>query len=267
MQIRRIDKIKAVKGLRWAITIGITLLSVPWALGVEIKRPWKDLVRAIPYFANHTITSLGVSGDVLFIGSTVPKGNSYSVRVYVMDLKSKQIKDLTQKLMTGEYDEVTDIRFNENAGELWLTTNGNGGSADCYDTELNLKARYSGTSVMGHPVLEKKPCDWRFVDEYNKKSIELPPTHEAHGSTNTLAFDKKGTVVGNFKGSVFYCPAGVELRCSEVYKPSDLYNWPISSVLTDSYAWVGTRGDGLILVDRRTQSVMRYPDNDYHSAR
>jgi hypothetical protein len=154
--------------------------------------------------------------------------------------------DVTPKVKKSAADEITDILVDSDRKELWIVLNSNTLFASCYSDEL-----------------EHRDCPRAFLDQ-RTALMEALQKNGPQSSVSALAFDAEQAIVGYFKDGIYQYSMR-DRRQRLVYKPSSPGNWAVSAVLTSSTAFVATRGDGLIAVDRKTAAAVRFPDKDDNS--
>jgi len=151
--------------------------------------------------------------------------------------------DVTARVKKSAADQITDVLVDSARKELWIVLNSNTLFASCYSDDL-----------------EPRDCPRAFLDQ-RTVLMEALQKDGPQSSVSALAFDGDQAIEGYFKGGI-YLYSMLDRRLRLVYKPSSPGNWAVSAVLTNDTAFVATRGDGLIAVDRKTAAAVRFPDKD-----
>lgn len=197
------------------------------------ERYWMDYAERIDLFKEHYIIALAIADDNLYV--------STGTNLFIVNLDGYSLTEVTQKIKKEPQDQITGILVDPIIKELCIVLNGNVHSSLCYSYDLNIKQSQSSFLI-------------EIIQFYEKLQKNAPQP-----SINTLDFDSYQAIVGFFKGNVYLYSIKNKMY-QLVYKPTSIYNWPVSAVLTKTTAFVATRGDGLIVVDRKTATATRFPD-------
>ncbi len=210
----------------------------------------------IKEFSDYNITALAEHNDFLYVGVTQKYRDTYIVEVFIYNLKTKQIINCTKNLVTSDKDIITNIEIDERNNHIWIETNGNGLTSDCYDVNLKLIKRHSDAS-------STSPNDKSRLFLENRLKMYEKLQNIQENSIWTFDFNDKYAVVGFFKGNIYLYDFQNQ-KSEMIYKPSSIYNWPISSVLNEKIGIVGTIGDGLIIfsLDDEDRKVIILSDGD-----
>jgi len=205
--------------------------------GTIESKPWKQVAKPVAGFADHQVLALAADHGHLYVGSFLTKEKRSGFEIY--DLKTGKITEDNKRIHLHKEDSITHILVDEKTKHVWIATNNNLATARCYDDKWMIMK-----------------CDRSFIDDHVKY---LEPPSVKNPSFETGTYDEAGGVLGQFKGPIFLVDKSQQLE--KVYE-GDHYKWPRASALTKEYALVGTNGDGLIVINRATKNVARFPDND-----
>jgi len=202
-------------------------------MGAAGGKSWTDQARPLDLLNQQRIAALASTRDRLYV--------STGERVFIVALSGSSVTDATGRISKQPADEITEILVDAAREQLWIVLNQNAHLASCYSYDL-----------------AARQCPRSFLEQrmglYERlRESGLP------SSISALAFDDRQAVFGLFRGGI-YLYAMKEGKSSLVYRPSSSDHWPVAAILTDVAAFVATRGDGLIVVDRKTGTAARFPD-------
>jgi mRNA-degrading endonuclease RelE of RelBE toxin-antitoxin system len=199
------------------------------------KEYWVDRAQPLDLFEGRDVIALAAAGGKLYVST----GES----IFIVALGKYTQTAVTQRINKQTEDRVTEILVDAGRKELWIVLNDNTHLASCYDYDLAAKS-----------------CLSSFLDErmalYEKLQRNGP-----NSSINALAFDAHQAIVGYFKGGIYLYSID-EGKYRLVYQPTSIDKWAVSCALTKDAAIVSTRGDGLIVVNRKTAVAARFLDKD-----
>jgi len=208
-----------------------------WSKSVSSEKVWVSHAVRVCSLNGKQVTALASGGKKVFLAT----GNT----VFMVTLDSTCVAtDMSAKVKKAVDDEVTDILVDDAHQELWIVLNGNTHAALCYSYNL-----------------DQKTCASAFLDHYLDMytQIEGNPSSPSESSIAVLAYDNRQAILGYFKGDI-YLYSFAEATFKHVYKPTSIYNWAMAAAMTKATAFVVTRGDGLIAVDRQTGVAKRFHD-------
>lgn len=201
---------------------------------------WSDNARRLPVLTNETITALALADGTLYAAT--------GEKLFMTNLDGASLTDVTAKLLKQPTDEVTAILVDRTRRNLWIATNDSLHLAQCYNF-----------------ALQAQHCGGAFLEEELQMYERLRRNAPAP-SIAAMAHDELGAVVGFFKDGVYlYSLRDYQYRL--VYKPDNIYHWPVGALLTPTLGFVATRGDGLVVIDRTSACVSRFPDENGHYIR
>jgi hypothetical protein len=218
-----------------ALILFCTVFSV--FAGTVDSKPWKQMVKPVKGFSDHQILALATDGEHLLVGSFLNKKKQSGFEIY--DLKTGQVLEKARRIHLNPQDSITHILVDSKTHHVWIGTNNNLASARCYDDKWMIMK-----------------CDRSLLDD----DVSKHTAPKGMSSLETATYDQAGGVAGEFKGGVYLAQDPAHLE--KVYAPKDKFQWPVSSALTPDLAFVGTKGDGLIVINRANHNVERHPDHD-----
>src|SRR5689334_16845789 len=198
-----------------------------------VGRYWVDRAEKLKPLQGEDVVAIASMGAWLYV--------STGRRVFLVRPDGSETTDVTARVKRNDEDQITNILVDSNRNELWIVFNSNTLLSSCYGENL-----------------EPGDCPRTFLDE----RIALMEKLRKNGpgsSVDALAFDGEQAIVSYFKGDI-YLYSLRDHRQQLAYKPSSPGHWGISAALTNRTGIVVTRGDGLIVVDRKTAAAMRFPD-------
>lgn len=194
---------------------------------------WSDVARQLDIFKGQRIAALASAANRLYV--------STGRNVFIVNVDNYSIVEATKHIKKQPKDEVTEILVDAARKELWIALNQNTRLAACYDYDL-----------------DARQCSRSFLDERMEIYGRLQKAG-IQSSIATLAFDAHEAIVGVFKGGI-YMYSMKDWKPRLIYKPSSPYHWPVAATLSEGTAFVATRGDGLIIINRKTGAAARFPE-------
>ncbi|OGF50881.1 MAG: hypothetical protein A2231_08715 [Candidatus Firestonebacteria bacterium RIFOXYA2_FULL_40_8] len=225
---------------------------------------WERALLPVAEFNENCITALKLVDGKLYIASTIKNKDSYLVKVYIYDTIKNKAQEVIGKLVTNGVDTVTEIRYDKKNNQIWLTTNGNGYLADCYDLKLNLVKCYSNVTSTS-----RVDSDREFLEkpDYMTEDLKSEIERLKRSSLNIVVPDDQWVIFGYFKGNA-YLYSCAEKKSTLVYDNHDIYYWPSCGAFNKEKAFIGSRGGGFVIVNTSDMKIKQYklPGKDIISA-
>src|SRR5262245_13705217 len=195
---------------------------------------WRSLVKPVADFKYHVAAVATSTAGTLLVAT---RKELFEV------VNDGAPRDVTPSVPKDPGDDITNIHV-EDQQTLWIALNGNGFSIVC-----GLE-RGSVSSC----------AKWGMAVPQDFCAQPLPDPLPSTASIETMACSAEGTVLGFFRGDVFFCPAP-KGRCRRLYKPTSDFRYALASKIAFPVALVSTCGDGLLVIDLRTGDLRRYDDD------
>jgi len=196
---------------------------------------WVDRANQLELFRGREVTAIAFVDQRLYV--------STGRKIFLVHADENSSIDLTERVKKRVADQITDILVDPVRNELWIVLNSNMLFASCYTVDL-----------------VPKDCPRAFLGQ-RTALIESLQESGPRSSVNALAVDAEQVIVAYFKDGIYLCSLQENWK-KLVYKPSSPNNWGVSAVLTNNAGFVATRGDGLIVVDRKNATAVRFSDKD-----
>lgn len=199
---------------------------------------WMYYAEKLDILKEYEIKAIAIAENNLYVATGPGKnGIATGIDLYLVDLNGYSIKKVTQKIIKEDpRDEITEILTNPLNKEIWIRLTN---IARCYNYDLSIKQSPSN-----------------FLND------RLEVSEKMKDSIGAFDLDKDQAVVGFFKGNIYLYTINTK-KYQMVYELTDKYNWALSAVLTKTTAYVATRGDGLIVIDRKTGTAEPFFDTEY----
>ena len=107
-------------------------------------RTWESLAAKIEVFDEQTITALAAVHDRIYCAA--------KTKLFIFNPKNNSMADVTDKVGKRGEDEVTALLVDPVRKEIWIVTNNNIHSAQCYNYELGKVQPESGSFLSRHAI-------------------------------------------------------------------------------------------------------------------
>jgi len=226
--------VKAIYMRKMKLLLIPLLTAIVFSTALAEENHWADIARRLDVLNGEVITALATAGGTLYIGV----GKSF----FTLTLSDTKLVDQTAKIEKSAGDEITSIVVNQENNEVWVSFNNSNYSGKCY--------RYD---------LSRCQVQSSFLKDQLQQYNNLP--QPSCCAIEAFASEGGQVVEGYFKGNVYLCSKKTH-KCSLAYKPTSIYSWPVAVLMTKTTAYAATRGDGLIVIDRKTSKATRFPDKN-----
>lgn len=190
----------------------------------------QDAVAMIPALRGAQISSLASDGNILWAGVWM---EDYRIRLLRINKTDLTIHDESVRFRVQAEDTITDLFINGHV--LWIATN--------HNTYLARPFRRNGQALDPE---EAGSFLTRWLSTFDELESRCAPS-----SLETFLDEEDFAWLGYFKGSVYRYDKRTN-RCAEVYRPPSIYEWATTLVGDERFVYIGTRGAGLVVVDRTT---------------
>ena len=188
-----------------------------------------EKVLRVPSLRGAPVHSLALDGDAIWIGTDL----AGKARLFRMNRVDLSLRDESRRFRTKAEDTITTLFID--GQNLWIGSN--------HNTWLTKPFRRSGKAVGSEEA-------GSFLKNWLSKYDDLAPRC-GKSSLETFMEEPGIAWLAYFKGSL-YRYERASGRCTEVFRPPSIYQWPAVIAADRRFVYVGTRGSALVVVDRRS---------------
>lgn len=216
---------------------------------------WKDYVTEVEFFSDKTVTAIAAVNDCLYVAAEIHfqinNRNDYKTKFYIMNLKNNTITDVSSKVTDNPHWNINDdnIKIDETTKTIYLIqVQGQNDFFGSFDYAINRTEKLAKF---------RKKAEEYIEDDEEIMSLMLK------GSIPVILADHELNqyFLGVFRGNIYQLFRD-KSTYRMIYKTSSEYNWPISGELTKDLVFFSTRGDGMVVVNRKNGKWKRYLDRD-----